>query len=84
MNWATLRNGDLLRVAEDTGYYIMVTADQDLSYQQNLSDRRLALVVLSTNNWSIIERNTTLIERAVNAATPGSFEFVTIPPLRTS
>jgi predicted nuclease of predicted toxin-antitoxin system len=78
MNWTTLRNGDLLRAAEDAGYDVMVTADQDLSYQQNLSGRRLALVVLDTNNWNILQHNSAPIVSAVEASSPGSFQFVTV------
>lgn len=47
--WARLVNGDLLKAAEEHGFTVMVTADQSLEYQQNLSGRRLALIVLSTN-----------------------------------
>lgn len=75
-SWATLRNGELLRVAEAAGYKVMVTADQNLSYQQNLSGRRLALVVLSTNNWNVIQQNPEPIIAAINAATPGSFQYI--------
>ncbi len=82
MGWAGLRNGDLLRAAEDAGFEVMVTADQDLRYQQTLSGRKLALVVLSTNNWNIIQQDTYPIGDAVNAATPGSFQTVTIPPIK--
>lgn len=83
MGWDTLENGELLRAAEDAGFEIFVTADKDLSYQQNLAGKTLALVVLGTNNWKIIQRNTEVVVRAVNAATTGSFDFVTIPPLKT-
>jgi len=80
-DWAMLRNGDLLRAAEDAGYDAMVTADQDMSYQQNLSGRKLALVVLSTNDWNVIQHNPEPILDAVNAAAPYSFQIVTIPPI---
>jgi predicted nuclease of predicted toxin-antitoxin system len=78
MNWTTLRNGDLLRAAEDAGSDVMVTADQDLSYQQNLSGRKLALVVLNTNNWNVIQQHSERIIASVDAATPGSFQTVLI------
>ena len=56
----------------------MVTGDKNLSYQQNLQGRNLALVVLSTNNWKVIKENTTPIVEAVNTAKPGSFQVVTL------
>lgn len=43
--WSELTNGELLRVAEADGFEVMVSADQNLGYQQNLKDRRLAIVV---------------------------------------
>ena len=35
--WATLKNGDLLNVAEETGFHVMVTSDKSIKYQQNLA-----------------------------------------------
>ncbi len=54
MGWAEFINGQLLRVAEDFGFDVMLTADQNIAYQQNLKDRRLALIVINTNDWSRI------------------------------
>src|SRR5262245_25426471 len=42
--WATLANGALLDAAEGAGYDVLITTDQNLRYQQNLTGRRLALV----------------------------------------
>lgn len=47
--WGTLANGELLRVAEGAAFDILVTADQNLAYQQNLTALRIAIVVLTTN-----------------------------------
>jgi hypothetical protein len=49
--WAGLSNGALIEVAEQAGFEVMVPADQNIRYQQNLTGRRLALVVLTTNHW---------------------------------
>lgn len=57
VGWAELANGDLLIAAEGAGFAVMVTADKNLSYQQNLQGRELALVVLSTNDWQTIRQN---------------------------
>jgi hypothetical protein len=38
MGWATLDDGDLLKKAESAGFEIMVSCDQNLAYQQSLSD----------------------------------------------
>src|ERR1022692_4610976 len=38
--WATLKNGDLLTVAEEAGFEILVTSDKSIRYQQNLQGPR--------------------------------------------
>ena len=50
-NWQSLTNGVLLGVAENGGFDVLVTCDQNIPDQQNLSQRRIALVVISTNHW---------------------------------
>jgi predicted nuclease of predicted toxin-antitoxin system len=80
MGWAELENGELLSAAEVGGFAVMVTGDQNLSYQQNREGRSLALVVLSTNNWNVIKLHPEPVEAAVRAATPGSFQTVTFWP----
>lgn len=44
--WSTLQNGILLSKAEAAGFDVLVTTDKSLKYQQNLSERRLAIVTL--------------------------------------
>jgi hypothetical protein len=67
-----LRNGNLLKAAEDAGFEVLVTADQTLHYEQNMTGRRLAFVCLSANSWNIIKENLRSIVAAVDAATQGS------------
>jgi hypothetical protein len=74
--WDTLSNGDLLDAAETAGFDVFVTADKNMRYQQNLADRRLALVVLSTPQWPVVKLHLEKIAAAVNAATPGSYTEV--------
>jgi len=53
--WATLSNGDLLRVAEEAGFDLLTTANS-LACQQNLKGRKIAIVVLSRNRWKSVQR----------------------------
>ena len=76
--WSGLKNGVLLRAAEEEGFELIITADQDLSYQQNLTGRKMALLVLSTNNWGLVRAQMAGISAAIDAAVPGSFAFVDI------
>ena len=71
--WDTLGNGDLLAAAERAGFDVVVTADKNMRYQQNLEGRRIALVVLGTPQWPIVKLHLEKIAAAVNAATAGSF-----------
>ena len=54
----------------------MVTGDKNLSYQQNLAGRKLALVVLPTIDWRILQQETAPVPVAIDRATPGSFETI--------
>jgi hypothetical protein len=40
--WSQLKNGTLLNAAEEAGFDVMVTADQNIVYQQNLTQRRIS------------------------------------------
>jgi hypothetical protein len=77
--WRELANGDLLKAAEQAGFLIIVTADQNIRYQQNLDERSVALVVLSTNTWRVLRDNVAPITDAVSRARPGSYETVALP-----
>lgn len=83
MQWdPQLENGKLLKIAEETGFDVMITSDQNIQYQQNLSGRRLALVVLGSNIWPIVREHAAAIKAEADAATPGSFAFIEmlVPP----
>jgi len=77
--WAELENGELLTRAEAAGFEVLVTTDKNLSYQQNLKSRRIAIVVIGKGRWTLIKPHVAQIVAAVNAASPGSFEVVEIP-----
>lgn len=74
-----MTNGDLLTEGERAVFDVLVTADNNMRYQQNLAGRRMALVVLSTPQWPRVRLCLGIILAAVNAATPGSYAEVTIP-----
>jgi len=50
LGWSTLRNGDPLAIAEQQ-FDTLVTTDRNLRNQQNLSGRRIAILVLPTTSW---------------------------------
>ncbi len=79
LGWRELTNGELLSVAEQAGFDVMLTADTNLRYQQNLSGRRISMIALSTNAWPIVRDHVDKIVEAVGAATPGSYAEVSLP-----
>jgi hypothetical protein len=76
MGWTGLKNGELLRIAEDSGIEVLLTGDQTLSYEQNLTGRRLAIVALSAIQLPIIKKHLAKIIAAIDDAAPGSFQAV--------
>jgi len=76
MGWRDLKNGELLRIAEENGIDVLVTGDQTLLYEQNLAGRQLAILALSANNWPIIKNYLPQILAAIDKAVPGSIHSV--------
>jgi predicted nuclease of predicted toxin-antitoxin system len=77
--WSNLKNGDLLAIAEADGFECLVTTDKNLSYQQNLSRRKIALVVLPTTNWPKLRGITGAIAKAVADIGAGGYIEVEFP-----
>lgn len=71
--WAALQNGELLRAAEAEGFEVLVTTDQNLRYQQNLPERRLAIVVLKTTSWPRIRERVDAVAAAIDGIQPGGY-----------
>ena len=77
--WAELTNGDLLRMAEEAGFDVLITTDKGIRYQQNLGGRRLALVLINTNDWTRIRKWKPVVVDAISGVSPGCFREVEIP-----
>jgi len=83
--WDRLSNGELLKAAEQAGFDVLLTPDQNMRYQQNLTGPRIAIVVLGKGRWTLVKPHVAQIAAAVNSATPGSYTEIDIPfPPRTS
>lgn len=76
------KNGALLKAAEDAGFDVLVSGDLSLQYQQNLKERKIAIVSLSANNWQIVKNHVPAIAAAIGRAVPGSFTRVECGALR--
>ena len=73
MGWDRLVNGDLLAAAERNGFEAMVTADKNLSYQQNLSNRKIAIVVLPSNKLRVLKQIAPAIRAALTSIKSGDY-----------
>ena len=74
--WSTLRNGELLDVAEHECYDLLITTDQNLRYQQQLAARQLAIIVLLSTSWPRIQRRIEAIQAAIERVVPGGYEEI--------
>jgi hypothetical protein len=80
--WDTLSNGDLLLAAEAAGFDVVVTADKNMRYQQNLEGRKIALVVLGTPQWPIVKLHLQKIAAAIDAVKAGTYVEIELPAPR--
>ena len=77
MGWAGIKNGELLTLAEQQ-FEVFVTTDKNLRYQQNLSRRKLAFILLPSNQVPVVESLIPALEAALGTIKAGN--FVEIPP----
>ena len=78
LGWSGIENGELISRAE-ADFDVLILADKNLRYQQNLAGRRLALVELPTNRWPILEPLGIQVAAAVRSAPAGSYVIVEAP-----
>ena len=84
MGWAGISNGELLDLAENAGFEIMVTADSNIRGQQRLIGRKISLIVLTTNHWDTIKTGSAAVVAACSRAGEGTYTVVNLarPPRR--
>ena len=76
--WSSLTNGDLLQIAEVNDYNLLVTTDQNLRYQQNLSRRKIAIIVLLSTSWPRIKQHIDMICDKINKIQPSQYSEIKI------
>ena len=74
-----LANGVLMDRAEEAGFDVLLTTDQSIRYQQNMSNRQIAVVVLMNTSWPRMARNTEVVRIALEGLQPGELKDVQIP-----
>jgi hypothetical protein len=68
--WDRISNGQLLELAEAAGFELLLTTDKRIRYQQNLTGRKIAIVVLGNSMWRLVRLYLDRVVLTVNAATP--------------
>jgi len=76
MGWAELANGELLDAAA-AAFDVLITTDHNLRHQQNLSGRRLAILVLPTTSWPVIRNHTAEVADALAQVRAGDYRELT-------
>ena len=71
------KNGALILFIDGT-YDVLITADKNLKYQQNLATRRVAIIELYSNRLPEIERMKERIRTVLTTLAEG--DFATIAP----
>ena len=77
--WELLGNGELISRAEDDGYEVIVTTDQNMRHQQNLAGRRVGIVVLMATAWPRIQHRIDEIRASIAEVQGGQVREVPIP-----
>lgn len=77
--WSTLKNGELLAKCEEEGFEVFITTDKNLSKQQNLSGRTIAIVVVSSTSWPRIQSAVVAINQAIETTLSGNLQEIHIP-----
>ena len=83
MGWAGVQNGELLRRAEER-FDVLITADRNLRHQQNLSGRKLAILVLPSNQVPLVAKLVPVIEALLTTIQPGAVVDVPLTPTKSS
>jgi hypothetical protein len=81
LGWQGLENGALLDAAEQAGFDLLLTCDQNVRYQQNLTRRKLALLILSSNHWPTLRPVAARIATAVDFVQTGQILKVDVAML---
>lgn len=70
--WAGIKNGQLLLLAEEQ-FDVFVTSDKNLGYQQNLADRKIAIIELPANRRAVLKLLLPQLIAALDTLRPGSY-----------
>ena len=70
--WSTLQNGELIAAAQ-AEYDVFVSTDKNLRYQQDLRNRTVAILILPTTRWPVIQSHAARIQAALERIEAGAY-----------
>ena len=79
LGWDELVNGELIAAAEAAGFDVIVRCDKRWQYQQNLVERQIGIIVLSTNLWPHMRDHVDAIAVAVAGVVRGAYCELELP-----
>ena len=82
LGWQNLENGALLNAADKNGFHVLVRCDKNLPLQQNLTDRSIALVILSTNHWPTMRPVAARIATKIDFVQSGQLLWIEVATLQ--
>ncbi len=74
--WYGLKNGTLLATAEAAGFEVFLTGDAKIPEEQNMDGRKIAIVVMTAHQLSIVREHVPQIDKAIASAKPGIIQVV--------
>lgn len=78
--WANVKNGKLLRQANDAGYDVFVTADKNMYYQQNFAGLRISAIVIPSNRKLSVQKSVPALLQSIERIQPGQKVVMDLGP----
>ena len=78
VGWTGMKNGELLAAACQK-FTIFITADKKLRFQQNLTDNRLSIIVLPTNQVPLVITLLPVIRETIRTIQPRDLIELSLP-----
>lgn len=72
MGWAGVKNGELLKLVE-AEFEVFITSDKNLRYQQNLQNRKMAILLLQSSQVPVVVSLLPQIDEALGEIKQGDF-----------
>ena len=79
MNYLRQSDGSNCETPAEAQFDALVTTDQNLHYQQTLTNRKLAILVLPFASWRKLKRYRSKIVAAIRALQPGDYVELKLP-----